>query len=67
SPQCAALFKHANHDRDHMRELVNAAQSTTIEIRLASEAYRLRFTPDHLADLKAVIEADGEKQDSIDE
>lgn len=60
SPHFAALFMYANHDRDRMRELVSLAQSTTIEVRLGTAPCKLRFTEDHLADLKGALEVDGD-------
>ena len=62
SPHFAKLFKYANHDRDQMRNLIRNAETPEIQIRLASEIYTLRFTSQHLDDLKAVLDVDAERK-----
>lgn len=61
SPHFAALFKYANRDRDLLRDLIRNAESPEIQLRLANETYALRFTSQHLDDLKAVLNVDAEK------
>lgn len=61
SPHYAALFKFANHDRDRMRDLIRNAELREIKVRLANETYTLRFTSQHLDDLKNVLDVDAEK------
>jgi hypothetical protein len=63
SPHYAALFKYANHDRDRMRELIRNAETQEIQVRLADGTYTLRFTSQHLDDLKAVLDVDAESSD----
>lgn len=62
SPHYAALFKYANHDRDRMHDLIRNAETREIKVRLADDIYTLRFTSQHLEDLKAVLEVDAERQ-----
>jgi hypothetical protein len=61
SPLFAALFKYANHDRERMRELIHDAKTNEIEVTLAHKVYTLRFTSQHLDDLKTVLDVDSER------
>ena len=63
SPHYAALFKYANHDRDRMRDLILNTEKQEIQLRLADETYTLRFTSQHLDDLKDVLNVDAEKSE----
>lgn len=60
SPHFAAMFRYANHDRDRMRELVLSASGRDVNIRLADETYTLKFTSEHIRELKAVLEVEAE-------
>lgn len=60
SPHFAALYKYANHDKDRMRDQILKAESLKIPIKLANETYTLRFTSQHLDDLKTVLQVDVE-------
>jgi hypothetical protein len=66
SPHYAALFKYANHDRDRMRDLIRNTETQEIQLRLAEETCTLRFTSQHLDDLKSVLDVDTEEANRND-
>ncbi len=66
SPHFSAMFQYANHDRERLRELVLSASGTEIQIRLADSTYSLRFTSQHLEELKAVLEVDAESAEGTE-
>jgi len=63
SPHYAAMFQYANHDRERMRDLVLSATGRDVPVRLYDSTYMLRFTSQHIADLKAVLEVDAELEE----
>jgi hypothetical protein len=54
-PNHSAMFRLANSDRERMRELLEAADRTTVTLTLANTAVTIRFTEEHLHDLKACL------------
>lgn len=56
-PNHAAMFQHANENRDEMRELIEVAAGLEIEVVLGGEPSTLLFTEMHLADLRACLSA----------
>jgi len=59
-PNHAAMFQHANHSREKMRELFSTMGGLLIDIVLAQSKFTIRFTKTHIADLKTVIDIDQE-------
>lgn len=59
-PNHAAMFQHANHSREKMKELFSTMDGLLIEIVLAQSNVAIRFTKTHVADLKTVIDVDQE-------
>ena len=57
-PNHAAMFQHANGSEDLMRSMFLDLTNTELEVVLAQEDTTIQFTKTHIADLKAVIEAD---------
>lgn len=60
SPHFAAMFQHANRDRDEMRRIIGESLTNEVKLMLDGKPQVLRFTAKHIADLKAVLEVDGE-------
>jgi len=52
SPHFAAMFQHANQDRDKMRNLIREAHGDEVKVTLDGKAHVLRFTIKQMADLK---------------
>lgn len=66
SPHFAAMYQYANHDRERMRELILSATGREVQITLYDRTYSLRFTSQHLDDLRAVLEVDAEDAGDAD-
>jgi hypothetical protein len=60
-PDHAAMFKYANGSRDVTKALFLRMDGQELEVILAREAETIYFTKTHIADLRAVIEADGKQ------
>lgn len=58
-PNHSAMFQHANGSRDFMKEMFSEITDNTLEVIFAQANATVYFTKTHIADLKAVIEADG--------
>jgi len=54
-PNHAAMFLHANEQKDDIRELIEVAARLEIEVTLGGEASTIRFTETHLADIRACL------------
>jgi hypothetical protein len=63
SPHFSAMFQLANHDGERMRDLVLSATGRDVPVRLYDSTYMLRFTSQHIADLKSVLEVDAELEE----
>jgi hypothetical protein len=59
-PNHGAMFKHINHSKDDMKELIQNATENEITIMLGEEEYSIYFTKTHLFDLQSVIESEEE-------
>ena len=57
-PNHAAMYMHANGSKEAMTELFLALDGNELEVDLANEDSTIYFTPKHIADLEAVIEAE---------
>jgi hypothetical protein len=60
SPHFAAMFQHANRDRDEMRRIIGESLTNDVKLTLDGKPQVLRFTAKHMSDLKAVLEVDAE-------
>jgi hypothetical protein len=55
-PTCAAKWRYANPAEDlDLRASIAAATSPEIEVELAGEPVRLRFTQVHLDDIRTIV------------
>ena len=59
-PNHAAMFMHANASKDEMKDRFLALGSSELELTLADQPVAVYFTDTHLADLRVVIEVDGQ-------
>lgn len=59
-PNHAAMFKHANEQKDEILELLAMSSAQEVEVILGGIAKTIRFTEPHLADIKACLEAEAE-------
>ena len=57
-PNHAAMFQHANSTRDMMSEMFAELEGNTLDVVLAQSDAAIYLTRTHIADLRAVIEAD---------
>jgi len=57
-PNHSAMFQHTNASRDAMREIFAQMVGQHLEVILAQASATIYFTKTHIADLRAVIEAD---------
>ncbi|MDE0478107.1 MAG: hypothetical protein OXI13_00600 [Gammaproteobacteria bacterium] len=57
-PNHAAMFKHANNSKDEVKGRFLALDGNDLDITLAGESVTLYLTETHVADLRAVIEAE---------
>lgn len=62
-PNHAAMFRHANSTKDFMLEMFLELAGNELEVILAQENATIYFTKTHIADLKKVIEVDGNSDD----
>jgi hypothetical protein len=65
-PNHGAMFQHANGSSDSMRSLFLEMTTNEIEIVLAQKDVTVYFTKTHIADLKAVIQAETSDQFETD-
>lgn len=65
-PLHSAMYQHANGSRNLIKEMFMALERNELEVVLAREDHTIYFTKTHIADLKAVIEADGDAAPSDD-
>lgn len=66
-PNHAAMFRHANSTKDFMLEMFLELAGNELEVVLAQENATIYFTKTHIADLKKVIEVDGNNDDDRDQ
>ena len=66
-PNHAAMFRHANSTKHFMMEMFLDLRGNELEVVLAQENATIYFTKTHIADLKKVIEVDGNSADASDE
>lgn len=66
-PNHAAMFRHANSTKDFMLEMFLELAGNDLEVVLAQENATIYFTKTHIADLKKVIEVDGNNEDDRDQ
>jgi hypothetical protein len=66
-PNHAAMFRHANSTKDLMMEMFTELTGNEMGVVLAQENMTVYFTKTHIADLKTVIEIDGENTYLADE
>ena len=66
-PNHAAMFRHANSTKDFMLEMFLELAGNELEVVLAQENATIYFTKTHIADLKKVIEVDGNGDDDPDQ
>ena len=59
-PNHAAMFMHANASKHEMKDRFLALDSSQLELTLADQPVAVYFTDIHLADLRVVIEVDGQ-------
>ena len=59
-PNHAAMFMHANASKDEMKDRFLALDSSQLELTLADQSVAVYFTDTHLADLRVIIEVDGQ-------
>ena len=57
-PNHAAMFQHANGSEDSIRQLFLGLEGNELDVVLAQQDITIYFTKTHIADLKAVIEAE---------
>ena len=57
-PNHAAMFKHANEQKDSMTQLVLSADTLEIGVTLGGTPTTIQFTETHLADIQACIRAE---------
>ncbi|MGD9638743.1 MAG: sacsin N-terminal ATP-binding-like domain-containing protein [Alphaproteobacteria bacterium] len=60
-PNHSAMFCHANDSDDLILEMFKEIEGNELEVVLADKDMKIYFTKKHIADIKAVIEADTEK------
>jgi len=65
-PNHAAMFRHANSTKDFMLEMFLELAGNELEVVLAQENATIYFTKTHIADLKKVIEVDGNSDNDPD-
>lgn len=66
-PNHAAMFRHANSTKDFMLEIFLELEGNELEVVLAQKNATIYFTKTHIADLKKVIEIDGNSEDASDQ
>ena len=57
-PNHAAMFIHTNHDRDNLRDMVRSMEGLELQISLAQSSFTIRFTEQHIHDIKKIMESD---------
>ena len=57
-PNHAAMFIHANHDKDNLRDMVRSMEGLELEISLAQSSFTIRFTEEHIHDIKKIMQID---------
>ena len=57
-PNHGAMFIHANHDRDNLRDMVGSMEGLDLQISLAQSSFTIRFTEQHIYDIKKIMESD---------
>lgn len=55
-PNHAAMFEHANRSKPALRFLIKQAHGVDVEVMLAGQSRRVRFTRMHLDDLRTVLD-----------
>lgn len=59
-PNHAAMFQHANGNRDELKERFLALEGNELEVELARKKRKVYFTKTHMADLKALMRSESE-------
>ncbi len=62
-PNHSAMFCHANDSESSMLEAFKEIQGNLLEVALAGKDMKIYFTKKHIADIKAIIEAESEKRE----
>lgn len=57
-PTHGAMFIHANHDRDKLRDMVGSMERLDLQISLAQNSFIIKFTEEHIHDIKKIMESD---------
>ena len=63
-PNHAAMFLYTNGSRDQLKGMIIQASANELEIILAQQPTQIYFTKTHLSDLRALIAAEDEHDDS---
>ena len=63
-PNHAAMFRYTNGSRDQLKGMIIKASTNELEIVLAQRPTQVYFTKTHLSDLRALIQAEDEHDDS---
>ncbi|WP_372502278.1 hypothetical protein P7L66_12580 [Tistrella mobilis] len=63
-PNHAAMFQYTNGSRDQLKGMIIQASANELEIILAQQPTQIYFTKTHLSDLRALIAAEDEHDDS---
>jgi len=66
-PSHGAMYQHANGSRDVMRETFVQLEWQRLDVVLARQDATIYFTKTHIADLRAVIEADEDAESTEDD
>ena len=57
-PNHGTMFIHANHDKDNLRDMVLSMKGLELQISLAQSSFTIRFTEQHIHDIKKIMESD---------
>jgi len=60
-PNHGAMFREVNGSRDFLKEMFTATEGPELKVILAQKDVTIYFTKTHIADLKALIEADAKE------
>ena len=60
-PNHAAMFWHANDERESLGDLIRTADGTSVPVTLAGESHQIYFTQVHLDALRTVLNVEGEE------
>ena len=57
-PNHAAMFIHANDDKDNLRDMVGSMNGLRLQISLAQSSCTIQFTEKHIHDIKKIMQID---------